>query len=396
MIEHNFSQQDLHEIAGSKGEKLWEKKLDQLINLSPPTLKDELWRTVSFAPKLTFEKNQVSKIAEANEVHIVDGQIASLPKNTEGLVFSTGSQALEKIISEKIPETEDYYELLTEVACQQVLFVEILSSKEIQQTIRIKYDFSNKTSRAFLVYVKAGHHSQARFLETINGQEEIESFSRAIVSLDEGAKVDWIKTHSGNHQSHSFGSFYSKLKRNALLRHFLFHAGQEWGREQTKVELNEEGARVESYGAYLTSGSENVQYLSEIQHKAPHTESVQLYKGILDENSQVLFRGMIEVDQVAQQSQSEQLNKNIVLSKKATINTRPQLKISADDVKCAHGATIGQLDEEQVFYLRTRGFSDESSRFLLTQGHILEILLKIGDKDIQDKLEKQLWDQFNK
>src|SRR5438105_14786657 len=119
-------------------------------------------------------------------------------------------------------------------------------------------------------------------------------------------------------------------------------------------------------GLYLVSGKQHVDNHTALDHTAPHAASHELYKGILDGSSSAVFNGKIFVRKDAQKTDAKQTNKNLVLSEDSTINTKPQLEIFADDVRCTHGATVGQLDEEAIFYLRSRGIAREQAREMLT------------------------------
>jgi Fe-S cluster assembly protein SufD len=136
--------------------------------------------------------------------------------------------------------------------------------------------------------------------------------------------------------------------------------------------------------------SEHSDVFSTITHFAPHTTSEQLFKGILNGESHGVFTGKIIIKKDAQKSASSQLNKNLLLSKIAHIDTRPQLLVHADDVKCSHGATVGQLSEEEEFYLESRGIPKEHAKRMLCQGFGMDVVLKIEDQKIRNLAESML------
>src|SRR5204863_8947338 len=137
-------------------------------------------------------------------------------------------------------------------------------------------------------------------------------------------------------------------------------------RHNLSVVMNEEGAECWVDGLYITSDEQHTDTHSVIDHRQPHCNSHQLYKGILDGKSRAVFNGKIFVRHGALGTDAQQTNKNLLLSKEAHVDTKPQLEIFADDVKCAHGAAIGQLDEEELFYLESRGIHSDLARNLLT------------------------------
>ena len=134
---------------------------------------------------------------------------------------------------------------------------------------------------------------------------------------------------------------------------------------------------------------------SVIDHKQPHCASHQLYKGILDGNARAVFNGKIFVREGAQKTDARQTNKNLLLSEKARVDTKPQLEIYADDVKCAHGAAVGQIDPEELFYLEARGIGPELGRSLLTYGFAEEVIAKIKLESIRTELDKTVLNQLH-
>ncbi len=152
------------------------------------------------------------------------------------------------------------------------------------------------------------------------------------------------------------------------------------------VRLVGEGAEANIYGAYVCGADERVKIAVDMHHEVPHCSSRQLFKGIAGGKSRVDFYGKIIVAQDAQQTQAYQENHNILLSDEAKINTKPQLEIYADDVKCSHGATIGRLNEEEQFYMRSRGISLEDAKVLQMISFIAPVLENIEDHDDRETI----------
>jgi len=149
-----------------------------------------------------------------------------------------------------------------------------------------------------------------------------------------------------------------------------------------------EGTEATVNGLYLPSGSQHVDNHTMIDHARPHGTSHELYKGILSGASAAVFNGKIIVRAGAQKTDAKQTNKNLVLSEDATINTKPELQIHADDVRCTHGATIGQLDQEAIFYLQSRGIGKEQARDLLTYAFARDVIDRIKVEPLRARLEK--------
>ena len=156
------------------------------------------------------------------------------------------------------------------------------------------------------------------------------------------------------------------------------------------VSLEGEGAEASLDGFYITNGNQQADTHLTVRHKTPGCRSFQLYKGILAGSSRAVFNGRIIVDQDAQQTNAQQSNRNLVLSDDAVVNSNPQLEIFADDVRCTHGSTIGRLDEEAIFYLRTRGIGREEARRLLTLAFAGEILERIPVEAVRHRLETEI------
>jgi Fe-S cluster assembly protein SufD len=165
-------------------------------------------------------------------------------------------------------------------------------------------------------------------------------------------------------------------------------------RNDVNVVLSE-GTEATLNGLYIVNGAQHIDNHTSIDHAKPHGTSHELYKGILDDQSRAVFNGRIIVRQDAQKTDSKQTNKNLVLSDDAVIDTKPELQIWADDVRCTHGATIGQLDAESLFYLQSRGIGKRQARSLLTYAFAQDIVDRIRIPALKDSLEQILFEKFH-
>lgn len=164
--------------------------------------------------------------------------------------------------------------------------------------------------------------------------------------------------------------------------------GSAWTRNNLEIALNGENCESHLNGLFVTGGNDHIDNHTSIRHNKPNCQSNQLYKGILDERSTGVFNGKIFVERDAQKTNAYQSSKNILLSDDATINTKPQLEIYADDVKCSHGSTTGQLNEEAMFYLRSRGLGMDSARRLLLSAFANDVLNTIQIESLKNYLEE--------
>jgi Fe-S cluster assembly protein SufD len=152
--------------------------------------------------------------------------------------------------------------------------------------------------------------------------------------------------------------------------------------------IDGEGVDTHMNGLYLLQGDTLVDNHTVVDHKKPHSQSNELYKGVMDDRAKGVFNGKIYVRPDAQKTNAFQSNRNILLSDTSTINTKPQLEIWADDVKCSHGCTTGQLDEESLFYLRSRGIDKKSAKALLLYAFAGEVISKISNISLREYIDK--------
>ena len=165
-------------------------------------------------------------------------------------------------------------------------------------------------------------------------------------------------------------------------------------RNNLNIEVNGVNCNTHLNGAYLLKENQHVDNHTMVDHKAPHCESNELYKGVIDDKATAVFNGKVFVRKDSQKINAFQSNGNVLLSDNATVNSKPELEIYADDVKCSHGSTTGQLDEEAVFYLRARGISERSARHLMVSAFIVDVLEKIENQQVLDFTHKILKDRF--
>lgn len=212
------------------------------------------------------------------------------------------------------------------------------------------------------------------------------------INLLDGSNFEWIKiSHQAKKATH-IAATLSTIQKDATLQLFTVDLGSLVSRENIDSTLLSAGATQNHYGITLLKKEEHGDVFTKTTHATHHTYSEQIVKNVLAENSHGAFTGKISVLKDAQQISSSQLNNNLLLSKKAHIDTRPQLEVAADDVKCAHGATIGQLSSDEEFYLESRGLSKERARTLLAHGFLFENIYKIQDEQIK-KIANILVDQ---
>ena len=205
-----------------------------------------------------------------------------------------------------------------------------------------------------------------------------------------GAVVHYQKIQDEHTDAGHLALVVAQLERNSRLTATTVTLGARLTRNVVHVVMEDEGVEATLNGLYLTTGAQHADHRTFIDHAKPHCASHELYKGILDGRSTGVFNGKILVRPDAQKTDAKQSNHSLLLSEQANVKTKPQLEIFADDVKCTHGATIGRLDEEAMFYLRSRGLTREAARNILTYAFASEIVDRIGIAAVREKLDDRL------
>ncbi len=203
--------------------------------------------------------------------------------------------------------------------------------------------------------------------------------ARAHFAMGESAIANHVRiVHEGNTSTH-IGSTRVAQQRNSRFEQIVYSQSGRLVRHSAIAELMGEGSETRLQGLYLGEKSQHVDHYTSIDHLVPHTTSHQLYKGILTDQSRGVFMGRVKVHQDAQQTVALQQNKNLLLSTEAEVDTKPQLEIDADDVKCSHGATIGQMAEDEIFYLMSRGIPRQRVQHLLCEGFAQDAFSNCAD-----------------
>jgi len=243
-----------------------------------------------------------------------------------------------------------------------------------------------------------GEGSEVEIVESYVGLGTGAYFSNPVTDI--AAAADSVVNHY-RLQSEGPGAFHVGVVRARLERHSNLNShsvtlGGGLVRNDVHALLDGEGAECNLNGLYVSDGQQHIDNHTEIEHAQPRAVSHELYKGILGGRAHGVFNGKILVRKAAQKSDARQSNKNLLLSKDAVINSKPQLEIYADDVKCSHGSTIGQLDPDALFYLRSRGIGAEDSRALLSYAFAADILGGVKNAPLRARLDEFLLTKFSK
>ncbi len=244
--------------------------------------------------------------------------------------------------------------------------------------------------------VVVGRNSSVGLVESYAGVRDAPYFTNAVTELDvgENSVVDHCKILRESLEAYHVASLQVRIARSAVVTSHSITLGGALVRNDVGAVLAGEGAECTLNGLYVAGGRQLVDNHTTIDHVSPHCDSHELYKGILDGEGKAVFNGKIIVRLDAQKTDAKQSNKTLLLSERAQVNTKPQLEIFTDDVKCTHGATVGQLDEDAMFYLRARGLSREQARRMLIHAFATDVLQRITREPIKPRLDTALLERL--
>lgn len=309
------------------------------------------------------------------------------------------SDQLESVFGKALPaETEQHGFTLLNSAHALDGYVVLLPKNTALDTA-IEVVFMHDGKQAIVTHsrnlVVAAAHSQCAIVERHIGgipHSDTPYLNNSITEIHagDGAKVDHYKLQQESIKAFHVGGVYIKQARSSEVKTHSFALNGELLRNDVLVNLEGEGAHVEMNGLVLGQGQAHIDNHTQVNHLVPHCTSDEYYKTILDDKSRSVFRGRIIVAQDAQLTNADQQNNNLLLSQFAEADTKPQLEIYADDVKCSHGATVGQLDEKSLFYLQSRGIDRASAKALLTFAFANEVVQRINLDPIRKELSALL------
>jgi Fe-S cluster assembly protein SufD len=339
----------------------------------------------------TNEKVSLEQFIDPQYINFlfIDGALQNSPAQTPGLKITSLEDSFElakNLLNQNDPLSTLHHSLLT-----SGIVIEVEKKAIIEKPIKITHYTTKADVLAPTHILKVGALAEVAVIEECISAD-VGSFSihETYLQIDEGAQVEHVQLTQVNSKTLVHSSTRANVAGNANYKNIVIHLAGKLNRFNLNLSLNAPGANGESYNLYLANGSEHSDINTVIEHTAPDTTSNQIAKGILDGESKGVFTGKIHIHPKAQRVASGQLNKNLLLSKKAQIHSQPQLEIFADDVKCSHGSTTGQLSDDEVFYFQARGIPADKARTLLAHGFGLEIVLRIKNKIIQKSVENKV------
>ena len=328
--------------------------------------------------------NAAQQSDETLVVRIENGEIASslqnldLPQGLRIVSFAELSDAETGLIKAAVESEakKREFEQINLASFASGLYVEVAENTHVVTPIVLEIMQSNAGVSVPRIFVHAKANSQLTVVEEYlcAAADTALCISHSDYLVGSNAQINSLRMNLGFAEHKLISSTRAQLKRDARFHSDALCLGAQLGRHDLRVLLQEPGAECDLNGVVVTKEAQHFDNHTCIEHIAPHCVSNENYRCIADDSSQIIFNGRIHIVPDAQKTLGAMSNKNLLLSSSAEIDSKPELEIYADDVKCAHGTTIGQLDEEEVYYLKTRGLSDEQARQMLTLGFVLEIV----------------------
>ncbi|HOC57482.1 MAG TPA: Fe-S cluster assembly protein SufD [Verrucomicrobiota bacterium] len=392
-----------------------------------PTLQQEDWRFTNVAPIASLPFKPVlhasrdglgpDRIAQltfgrlaAHRLVFIDGHYAaalSAPgPQPGGVVIRSLAAALADHaglvrghLAQHSRTDDDAFAALNSAFFQDGGFVYVPAGRQTESPVHLLFISTAKEPGATaqprnLVIAEKG--ARATVLESYVSLAEGPHFTNPVteLALGEGAAIEHVKFQDESQNAFHIAALRAHLGRSSNLISHSIATGARLSRNTIHTALAGEGVECVLNGLYLTRGEQLADHHMVVEHAQPHCNSHEYFNGILDGRSKGVFHGRILVRPAAQKTDAKQTNKNLLLSDEATVDTKPQLEIYADDVKCTHGATVGQLNDESIFYLRARGIGAETARRMLIHAFAGEIIERVQLAPAREELDKLVWERL--
>ena len=401
---------DLQVTSVNVSENEKQKALDVLQNTTLPTTRVEAWKYTRVAKlgKIDFvnEKATISDISNyviddtKCSFVFINGHFSKGNSSQEipaGVTITLLSEINAPLSKSSLTIEDEVFNAMNTAHLTGGLKIDITSNALVEIPIQIIHILKgDSTISNFKTIVNAGKSSQADLIQGFFSESGESNFcnSTSEINVAENAVLRIDKIQYESEKSFHISTEQVKQDKNSNFRINTFTLNGGLVRNNLNIDLNGQNCETHLNGAYLLKNKQHVDNHSVVDHKVANCESHELYKGVIDDRSTAVFNGKVFVRPNAQKINAFQSNGNLLLSDSATINSKPELEIYADDVKCSHGSTTGQLDEEAIFYLRARGLSERSARHLMVSAFIGDVLDKITNENIKMYTRRLLNDRF--
>lgn len=401
------------DIENSPIKELKKKALDFVHNNSFPNNKNESWKYYSFqdlfsnsenifSEKETFKEEELDK---KDLVKLVDKYV--FRESSENLIVTVNGiyrEDLSNFNSKEVqllslvndPETllnkeentlgDEYLRSLNTLYIDNAFFIKVRKDLKLDKAIQVLHISNQNSFNQIRSIIELEENASMEIIVSYVGLEDSNYISNAIIDcyLAKNSNLTFEKIQNDSNNAVTLYNLNAKLERDSNFDFSSLHFGAKSSRDEITVDLDGANSHADLNGLYVVNGDRKTHQKITVNHNAPHTTSNQLFKGIVSDTARAEFNGMIDVKRVAQLTDAKQLNNNLLLSDKAHVDSRPQLNILADDVKCAHGSTVGQLDDEELFYLQSRGFTKPDAFATLTYSFCDDVLKKIQLESVRN------------
>jgi Fe-S cluster assembly protein SufD len=396
----------------NEGAKQWQK-------VTWPTRKNELWKYTSLQSlqKQTFTQwaqqdsdwqDQVKLVPlDATRLVFVNGvfDAAASTELPDGVtLFSQADNIAHSVIADKlgsILNTERHlFASLSNAWAAEGVLVNVPGNIVLEKPVYIVHVSTPQAEPSVAshrILVVLGDNASAEVIEHyVSTPDSQNGFVNALTEIDVGPNAELRHTRISLEQEDllHIGGVHVNLHRDARLLGFTLAEGSQLKRIDYQVNHRGRGAELRLNGVYLARNQQLVDYHANVEHCVSHCTTHEVFRGIIGDSAHAVFNGRIHIHPDAQKTLAELSNRNLLTSNKAEIDTKPELEIYADDVKCAHGATISQLDATAMYYLQSRGISEQQARVMLSFGFINELLQEIHQPEVQEALRTHLTDLF--
>lgn len=334
-----------------------------------------------------------------------DASVSKLPSNISLTHLSTKKwDGVRRDQLQEVVRTDphDAFENLNVAGMHEAYVMEIAANHFVDTPISILHLVDPQAKGYGIntrLVVRAKQFARATIMESYGfaGESDFEYFINAYTDfvLEEGAYIEHVKNQRDSQRAVHIGKVKAQIGKCAYFSSFSFTTGAQVARNAIEVNLNDADATASINGLFSLKEGQHCDNHIDIHHNAPHTNSEQLFKGVASADGHGIFTGKVTIHRYAQKSNSTQVSRNMLLSSKALIDARPQLEIYADDVKASHGATVGKINDDELFYLQTRGMPKPKAEKMLCRAFARDALQKIKSEWVKQKLDEALEERLD-
>lgn len=382
-----------------------------LLETGLPTTRHEDWKYTNLADATNLSNEWLRTIVETGaNVATTGSAVVELPEIdchrlllADGLVDEVALYRVSQAVGDSLSiarlrdragsiATDGPLDTFNAALLQDGLHVEMPAGQKLEKPLSIVVTDAGHAVSQSRVVVEVGEGAQLDLVEYHLGGVASAHFANSVTQLRlaAGATVNFLRIQDRDRDQVQVGKLTASLDRDATLNYSSFDLGGALVRQDVVADLAAPGALVTLYGLYLAGGEQHIDNHTRVDHRVGPAASREEFRGILNGKSRCVFNGKAIVHEGADGSDAEQANHNLLLSDKAEIDTKPELEIYADDVKCSHGATVGQLDDTALFYMQSRGLDRDEARHMLTRSFAARILQQLSVPSLREHLEQRV------